>query len=45
MELKGEPFTTEYYGVAVKLGDDDLVARVNQVLDDYRAGRCATAPG
>ncbi|HEY9439615.1 MAG TPA: glutamate ABC transporter substrate-binding protein [Streptomyces sp.] len=37
--LKGAgPFTTEYYGVAAKLGADDLVARVNQVLEDYRAG-------
>ncbi|GGX50575.1 glutamate ABC transporter substrate-binding protein [Streptomyces minutiscleroticus] len=35
--LKGKPFTTEYYGVAMKKGpDDDLVRRVNQVLEDYR---------
>lgn len=34
--LKGEPFTTEYYGVAMKKGADDLVRRVNQVLVDYR---------
>lgn len=39
VELKGDkPFTTEYYGVAAKLGADDLVARVNQVLVDYRKG-------
>lgn len=39
VELKGdEPFTTEYYGVAAKLGADDLVARVNHVLDGYRRG-------
>lgn len=39
MELKGDkPFTTEYYGVAAKLGADDLVARVNHVLEDYRRG-------
>ncbi|WP_432111789.1 glutamate ABC transporter substrate-binding protein [Streptomyces sp. YPW6] len=39
VELKGaEPFTTEFYGVAAKKGADDLVARVNQVLVDYRAG-------
>ncbi|WP_327175851.1 glutamate ABC transporter substrate-binding protein [Streptomyces sp. NBC_01335] len=38
VELKGGPFTTEYYGVAAKLGSDDLVARVNQVLADYRSG-------
>ncbi|GAA2663118.1 glutamate ABC transporter substrate-binding protein [Streptomyces vastus] len=36
VELKGEPFTTEFYGVAMKLGADDLVRRVNQVLVDYR---------
>ncbi|MFD0021964.1 glutamate ABC transporter substrate-binding protein [Streptomyces sp. NPDC058382] len=39
VELKGDkPFTTEYYGVATKKGADDLVARVNQVLVDYRSG-------
>ncbi|MFF9863830.1 glutamate ABC transporter substrate-binding protein [Streptomyces sp. NPDC013953] len=38
VELKGEPFTTEYYGVAAKLGKDDLVRRVNQVLVEYRKG-------
>ncbi|MER6612537.1 glutamate ABC transporter substrate-binding protein [Streptomyces xantholiticus] len=39
VELKGEkPFTTEYYGVATKLGNDDLVRRINQVLVDYRRG-------
>ncbi|OKK07810.1 sugar-binding protein [Streptomyces sp. CB03234] len=38
VELKGEPFTTEYYGVAAKLGNDDLVRRVNQVLVNYRKG-------
>ncbi|MGI5197990.1 glutamate ABC transporter substrate-binding protein [Streptomyces sp. CA-288835] len=36
VELKGEPFTTEYYGVAMKKDADDLVRRVNQVLVDYR---------
>ncbi|MFE3475230.1 glutamate ABC transporter substrate-binding protein [Streptomyces sp. B27] len=37
--LKGAgPFTTEYYGVAARKGADDLVARVNKVLVDYRAG-------
>ncbi|MFD3619055.1 glutamate ABC transporter substrate-binding protein [Streptomyces sp. NPDC058676] len=34
--LKGEPFTTEYYGVAMEKSADDLVRRVNQVLVDYR---------
>ncbi|MCX5343546.1 glutamate ABC transporter substrate-binding protein [Streptomyces atratus] len=39
VELKGDkPFTTEYYGVATKRGANDLVARVNQVLVDYRRG-------
>ncbi|WP_203186277.1 glutamate ABC transporter substrate-binding protein [Streptomyces pratensis] len=39
VELKGDkPFTTEYYGVAAKLGADDLVARVNHVLEGYRQG-------
>ena len=34
----GKPFTTEFYGVATKLGKDDLVRRVNKVLEDYRRG-------
>ncbi|CAL9416043.1 glutamate ABC transporter substrate-binding protein [Streptomyces sp. enrichment culture] len=38
VELKGAPFTTEYYGVAARLGHDDLVRRVNHVLVAYRAG-------
>ncbi|MFE2554512.1 glutamate ABC transporter substrate-binding protein [Streptomyces sp. NPDC059352] len=38
VELKGRPFTTEYYGVAARLGSDDLVRRVNKVLVDYRNG-------
>lgn len=37
VELKGAPFTTEYYGVAMRKGADDLVRRVNRVLEDYRA--------
>ncbi|RVU24273.1 glutamate ABC transporter substrate-binding protein [Streptomyces antnestii] len=36
VELKGEPFTKEFYGVAMKRGTDDLVRRVNQVLEDFR---------
>lgn len=36
VELKGDPLTTEYYGVAMKKGADDLVARVNQILEEYR---------
>lgn len=39
IELKGgRTFTTEYYGVATKLGKDDLVRRVNRVLEEYREG-------
>lgn len=38
VELKGRTFTEDYYGVAMKLGTDDLVRRVNQVLVDYRKG-------
>jgi polar amino acid transport system substrate-binding protein len=42
VELKGKPFTTEYYGVAAKYHapgkSDDLMSRINYVLDQYRAG-------
>ncbi|GHA69636.1 glutamate ABC transporter substrate-binding protein [Streptomyces termitum] len=38
VELKGRPFTEEYYGVAARLGNDDLVRRVNKVLEEYRKG-------
>ncbi|WP_329457841.1 transporter substrate-binding domain-containing protein [Streptomyces sp. NBC_01497] len=39
VELKGDaPFTTEYYGVAAKPHADDLVARINAVLEQYRSG-------
>ncbi len=36
VELKGEAFTAEYYGVAMKEDADDLVRRVNQILVDFR---------
>ncbi|GAA3884212.1 glutamate ABC transporter substrate-binding protein [Streptomyces lacrimifluminis] len=36
VELKGEAFTTDYYGVAVKKGANDLAARVNRILEQYR---------
>ncbi|MER6343076.1 glutamate ABC transporter substrate-binding protein [Streptomyces sp. NPDC001595] len=36
VELKGDRFTTEYYGVAMKKDADDLVRRVNRILEDYR---------
>ncbi|WP_282696755.1 glutamate ABC transporter substrate-binding protein [Streptomyces sp. CC208A] len=45
VELKGKPFTEEYYGVAAKLGNDDLVRRVNKVLEDYRKGPWQEAYG
>ena len=38
VELMGEPFTDEPYGVAMNLEDEDLVRRVNKVLEDYREG-------
>lgn len=38
VELIGEPVTAEPYGVAMNLDDEDLVRRVNSVLDDYRKG-------
>ncbi|MFI0746451.1 glutamate ABC transporter substrate-binding protein [Streptomyces sp. NPDC021224] len=44
VSLKGGPVTVEPYGVAMKLGDDDLVRRVNKVLAAYIAdGRWAAA--
>ncbi|MCN9239408.1 glutamate ABC transporter substrate-binding protein [Streptomyces sp. RY43-2] len=39
VELKGKPFTTEYYGVAMNKHAEDLVRRVNQVLVDYRKSK------
>ncbi|MEV0265119.1 glutamate ABC transporter substrate-binding protein [Streptomyces sp. NPDC050617] len=38
VKLVGKPFTTEPYGVAMNLGDTDLVRRVNKVLEDYERG-------
>ena len=35
--LRGKPFTTEYYGVAMKKDANDLVSRVNQILAEYRS--------
>ncbi|WEO97392.1 glutamate ABC transporter substrate-binding protein [Streptomyces sp. FXJ1.172] len=43
VELKGAPFTTEYYGVAMKKDANDLVRRVNRVLVDYRASGWQTS--
>ncbi|MFF5300430.1 glutamate ABC transporter substrate-binding protein [Streptomyces sp. NPDC013161] len=36
VELKGTPFTKEYYGVAMNKGATDLVRRVNRILETYR---------
>jgi polar amino acid transport system substrate-binding protein len=36
VQLKGEAFTTEYYGVAMRKDAHDLVRRVNHILADYR---------
>ncbi|WP_185014181.1 glutamate ABC transporter substrate-binding protein [Streptomyces sp. AK010] len=36
VQLKGDAFTAEYYGVAMKKDADDLVRRVNRILVDYR---------
>jgi polar amino acid transport system substrate-binding protein len=35
VELKGPPFTDEYYGVAMNLKADDLVRQVNRTLRNY----------
>ncbi|MGW2044427.1 glutamate ABC transporter substrate-binding protein [Streptomyces sp. NPDC001858] len=43
VELKGAPFTTEYYGVAMKKDASDLVRRVNQILVEYRASGWQTS--
>ncbi|MFF5188176.1 glutamate ABC transporter substrate-binding protein [Streptomyces sp. NPDC000345] len=43
LALKGDPFTTEYYGVAMNVKADDLVRRVNQILVDYRASGWQTS--
>ncbi|MFG3048816.1 glutamate ABC transporter substrate-binding protein [Streptomyces sp. NPDC048202] len=37
VKVLGKPFTTEYYGVAMKKDATDLVRRVNRVLVGYRA--------
>ncbi|MBW5486765.1 glutamate ABC transporter substrate-binding protein [Streptomyces bambusae] len=38
VRLVGKPFTREFYGVAMHKDASDLVRRVNQVLENYRAG-------
>ncbi|MBU7598971.1 glutamate ABC transporter substrate-binding protein [Streptomyces sp. P38-E01] len=36
--LVGEPLTSELYGVAMSQEDEDLVRRVNHVLEEFREG-------
>jgi polar amino acid transport system substrate-binding protein len=43
VHLVGTPVTEEPYGVAMNLADSDLVRRVNQVLNAYRAGGAQSA--
>ncbi len=43
VHLVGDPVTKEPYGVAMNLDDDDLVRRVNQVLEAYRSGGADSA--
>ncbi|MEE1938067.1 glutamate ABC transporter substrate-binding protein [Streptomyces sp. TRM 70361] len=43
VRLVGDPLTVEPYGVAMNLGDEDLVRRVNKVLEDYRRGGADSA--
>ncbi|MGW5850446.1 glutamate ABC transporter substrate-binding protein [Streptomyces sp. NPDC055254] len=38
VRLVGSPFTREFYGVAMNKDASDLVRRVNNVLEGYRAG-------
>ncbi|MEV7522481.1 glutamate ABC transporter substrate-binding protein [Streptomyces sp. NPDC091371] len=38
VRLVGSPFTREFYGVAMNKDASDLVRRVNNVLENYRAG-------
>ncbi|MGW2635394.1 glutamate ABC transporter substrate-binding protein [Streptomyces sp. NPDC001348] len=43
VELKGAPFTTDYYGVAMKRDAIDLIRRVNQILVEYRSSGWQTS--
>jgi ABC-type amino acid transport substrate-binding protein len=36
LKISSDPFTEENYGVVIKKGSDDLVERVNEVLDSLR---------
>lgn len=42
VRLVGSPFTREFYGVAMNKDASDLVRRVNNVLEAYRAGGSAS---
>ncbi|WP_028661550.1 glutamate ABC transporter substrate-binding protein [Saccharomonospora saliphila] len=37
-KIVGERFTTEYYGIGIPKGDEDMVRYVNAVLEDVRDG-------
>jgi len=37
LKIVGEPFTEELYGIAIRKGQDDLVARINAALAEIRA--------
>ncbi|MFI5804520.1 glutamate ABC transporter substrate-binding protein [Streptomyces sp. NPDC051561] len=39
IELKGDAFTTEFYGVATNKNDSDLVSRINKVLNTYSTAK------
>ena len=38
LDIVGEPFTREFYGVGIPLGQDDMVRFVNAVLENVRNG-------
>lgn len=37
LEIVGEPFTEEYYGVAVKKGNDEVLSKINEGLEKVMA--------
>jgi polar amino acid transport system substrate-binding protein len=37
LKIVGEPFTEEYYGIAVQKGNAELLALINQGLASVRA--------
>lgn len=36
LKIASEPFTNDYYGVVIRLGEDDLVTRVNEIISDLK---------